>query len=87
MADANKAYLIYCSSDSHMGDTGPTRDMPWNFRGRRIVKAVFNHLMNKQGLGKSNKRNILVYGGHSAGARGAMVSLDYYSKMLLEQNV
>ena len=40
LAKAHKAYVPYCSSDSHMGDAAHT----WNFRGQRIVAAVFEHL-------------------------------------------
>ena len=87
LAGANKAYVIYCSSDGHMGDAASTSVLPWHFRGRRIVRAVFQHLQNHQGLGKSPKPQILVYGGHSAGARGAMVSLDFYRQMLSKQGV
>ena len=27
LADANKAYVMYCSSDGHMGDVGPTKEI------------------------------------------------------------
>ena len=53
LADANKAYLPYCSSDSHMGDAGPTDHLPWQFRGQRIVRAVIEHLRKHQGLGNA----------------------------------
>jgi len=39
-----------------------------------------------QGLGKDEK-NLLVYGGWSAGSRGAMVSLDYYHDKLKKDGV
>jgi hypothetical protein len=87
LADANKAYLPYCSSDSHMGDVGPTDELPLQFRGQRIVRAVVEHLRQRQGLGNAlneheQSTEVLVFGGWSAGARGAMVALDYYKYYL-----
>lgn len=50
MNDANKAYLAYCSSDGHMGDMVPTSDLPYYFRGQKIVNAMITHLIDHQGL-------------------------------------
>lgn len=66
---ANKVYVPYCSSDGWMGDGSFHH---WDFRGARIARAVIRDLQNK-GL---NKGSTLVFGGGSAGGRGAMVLLD-----------
>jgi len=67
--DANKVYVPYCTSDAYMGDGFFDR---WHFRGARVVRAVLKDLQ-KRGLGPGSR---LVFGGGSAGARGAMVLLD-----------
>lgn len=77
--DANKAYLRYCSSDGHMGDVGgddaaATFEGRY-FRGQRIVRAMITYLIQNEGLGQ-NAGDLVVFGGYSAGARGAMAHLD-----------
>lgn len=72
---ANKVYVPYCSSDGWMGD-GSFHD--WDFRGARIARAVIKDLQSK-GL---NKGSTLIFGGGSAGGRGAMVLLDEIAESL-----
>jgi len=72
---ANKIYIPYCSSDAFMGD-GKFHD--WEFRGARIVRAVIEDLVRK-GL---DEGATLVFGGGSAGGRGAMVLLDEIAESL-----
>ncbi|KAH8050662.1 pectin acetylesterase [Aureococcus anophagefferens] len=67
---AHKAYVPYCSSDAHMGDG---EKFGLQFRGRRIVDAVLADLAAHKGLGDAD---LVVFGGGSAGGRGAMVHLD-----------
>lgn len=78
--DANKAYLVYCSSDGHMGQYGGPNDAAtlwrWKFRGQNNVRAMITHLVQHQGLGGKNSKDIVVFGGASAGGRGAMTHLD-----------
>lgn len=79
---ANKVFVPYCTSDSHMADT---THFGYEFRGQRIVKAVLEELVSSHGMGmagasesrlSSGEAQLLVFGGFSAGARGAMVHLD-----------
>jgi len=50
----------------------------WHFRGRRIVESVFLDLRKRTGLG-SRMGDRVIYGGCSAGARGAIATIDYFS--------
>jgi len=80
LAHANKAYVMYCSSDGHMGD-----GEAWGlqFRGARIVEAVFRDLVKHNFLGRSaGYKDLVILGGVSAGARGAMVHLEYVPQFL-----
>lgn len=45
------------------------------FRGQRIVRAMITYLIKNKGLGQ-NAGDLVVFGGYSAGARGAMAHLD-----------
>ena len=45
----------------------------WQFRGARVVRAVVSKLRPSRGR--------LIFGGGSAGARGAMVLLDEVAKL------
>ena len=47
----------------------------FNFHGQHNVMAMIKHLVETQGLG-TGPADELVFGGWSAGARGAMVHLD-----------
>lgn len=51
------------------------------FRGQRIVRAMITHLIRNEGLAH-NVDDLVVFGGYSAGARGAMVHLDQVSQIL-----
>jgi len=84
LRDAHKVFVPYCSSDAWMGDKvvyfGSIR--PIQFRGASIVRSVIADLSSRHGLGShrglssSNATDLLLFGGGSAGARGAMVHLD-----------
>jgi len=53
-----------------------------SFRGKIVVQSVLQSLVTK-GLGSGlNGRDRLIFGGGSAGARGAMIHLDYVQQML-----
>jgi len=76
LVTAHKVFIQYCSSDAHMGDAGPSqKTFGWHFRGQAIISAVLTELPIQKG-------DTLIYGGGSAGARGAMVHLDYIDSML-----
>mmetsp|Transcript_37464 Transcript_37464/g.116406 ORF Transcript_37464/g.116406 Transcript_37464/m.116406 type:complete len:434 (-) Transcript_37464:129-1430(-) len=87
LADAHIAFVKSCSNDAFMGDRSPVEpvglpfaqrrpEQGWHFRGRRIVEAVFADLRKHTGLG-AQMGDRVIYGGCSAGARGAMVSIDH----------
>lgn len=79
LQDANMAYVGYCTCDAHMGDA---ETFGRQFRGARVVKAVIRD-MQQHGLGThDDRRDILVFGGASAGGRGAMVHLEYLPELL-----
>jgi len=73
--DANLFYIGYCSSDAYAGN-GSTSDFGFQFNGRAIVKAVFDDLVATQGLGSGAEPAQVMYGGCSAGARGALFNAD-----------
>jgi len=74
---ANKIYIPYCTSDAHMGDRAASdATNGWNFRGQSVVKAVLSHAVSMLKMG-SEDGSRLVFGGGSAGGRGAMVHLDF----------
>lgn len=64
----NLVYVPYCTSDAFMGDGAFG---PWQFRGARVVRAVLKKLGPRLQAARR-----LIFGGGSAGARGAMVFLD-----------
>jgi len=77
---ANKIFVAYCTSDGHMGDADA-----WgmHFRGARVVRNVLQDLVKRHGLGSGKGgEDLLIFGGQSAGSRGAMVHLDYVPEML-----
>ena len=77
---ANKVFIRYCTSDAHMGNAGPSEStFGWHFRGQIVVDSVFTDLLATRGLGAGDT---VIYGGGSAGARGAMVHMDYIREML-----
>jgi len=83
LGGANKVFVHYCTSDAHMGNATA---MGYQFRGHQVVQAVLSDLVDRRGLGSqsltSKGRDLLIFGGGSAGARGAMVHLDYVQEML-----
>ena len=82
LANANKILLPYCTSDAHMGDATA---FGLEFRGAAVVRAVLSELVLHHGLGGrglTGPRDTLLFGGMSAGARGAMVHLDYVRESL-----
>jgi len=80
-AAANLVYVRYCSSDAWMGNTFMWEE---EFRGAPTVYAVFDDLFANMGLASGAQ---LLFGGCSAGARGAMVHLDNVVAMLAQQGV
>lgn len=78
LGGANKIWVQYCSSDGHMGDS---EAFGYHFRGTQIIRAIFKDLVTRWGLGKGSQRHLVIFGGQSAGARGAMVHLDYVQEM------
>lgn len=80
LASAHKVLVRYCSSDAHMGNRTDSV-LGWHFRGAAIVEAVLADLIARQGLG-SVFATTLVFGGASAGGRGAMVTLDFVPALL-----
>jgi len=76
---ANKVFVAYCTSDGHMGDA---EAWGMQFRGDRVIKSVFRDLVSVHGLGGGSERDVLIFGGQSAGSRGAMIHLDYVSSMM-----
>ncbi len=75
---ANKAYLVYCSSDGYMGDA-PASNATWgyHFRGQRLVHSLFQALTLNHGF---NQSKTVYLTGSSAGARGTMVHIDQLVK-------
>jgi len=72
--NANQIFVPYCSSDGYAGNVG-AEDNPTglHFRGARIIEAIFKHLVAARGL---HPPHLVVFGGYSSGARGAMIHLD-----------
>lgn len=70
----NIIFIPYCSSDAHMADVGEhDTEIGIPFRGARIVRSAIKHAIKTWGIGDDD---LFVFGGASAGARGAMVHLD-----------
>jgi len=82
LANAHKVYVPYCTSDAHMGNA---RAFGMQFRGAVVVRSVLADLVRRRGLGGRGLAappDRLLFGGVSAGARGAMVHLDFVRGML-----
>ena len=79
LAGANRVFVTYCSSDSWIGDG---ENYGFQFRGARIVSAVLASLVSVHGMGNAGPGEKLVFGGCSAGGRGAMYNLDYIPGIL-----
>lgn len=85
LAQANLVYIPYCSSDAWLGDVPPaSEDLPWHFRGQQIVRATLAALIHEHGLGAGTEPHTLLFGGGSAGARGAMAWLDLVPSLVPE---
>ena len=75
----NKVYLGYCSSDAWMGDAAASSaTFGYAFRGQRIISATMADLQARHGMSAGAD---IVFGGCSAGARGAMMNLDNIQAM------
>ena len=74
--------MPYCTGDAHMGNA-KTAD-GWYYHGANVVREVLKNLVAQHGLGarRNGEKSLLLFGGSSAGARGAMVHLDYVRSML-----
>ena len=76
------SYLKYCSSDLWAGDIPVTpNSFGFQFRGARIVRATITSLIEDKGMGSAEGTRLL-FGGCSAGAIGAMNSLDAVAAMV-----
>lgn len=79
LKNASKVYVKHCTSDSHMGNG---ESFGRQFRGARVVEAVLKDLVQQHGLGQGNQRELLLFGGGSSGARGAIITLDHVQSLL-----
>jgi O-palmitoleoyl-L-serine hydrolase len=73
------AVVHYCSSDAYAGDTErQVGGQTWQFRGRRIVDAVVDELMDRSVVGTPTLRQAtdVLIAGSSAGALGVHNNLD-----------
>ncbi len=92
--DWTHVFVEYCSSDSHGGDVEQKRDpaeaskcptvakgapASWQFRGHRIVKAVFEDLTNANLHPDHNltQAELVLFTGSSAGSGGLRRNLDW----------
>jgi len=80
-ASANLVYPRYCSSDAWAGDAVSSWSPDFAFRGAQIAHAVFRDLAARHGLGALPNTQVL-YGGCSAGARGALFNGDSIHALL-----
>jgi len=73
LASYNRVWVPQCSSDAWMGDIGANESAAGvNWRGSRIMRAALQDMVTR-GL---KDGDFMLFGGLSAGARGAMVHLD-----------
>jgi hypothetical protein len=72
----NKVFVKYCSSDAWAGNASA---LGYKFHGHAIVREVFTALLNDFGMNESSH---VVISGCSAGARGAMLNMDFVGQML-----
>jgi hypothetical protein len=90
--DANLASIFYCSSDAYSGDRGKLPaaagknysekdSATWHFRGKSIVAAVLQDLVDRHGLGTAEQVMLM---GTSAGGLGVMNNADE-SRALLKK--
>eukprot|EP00051_Salpingoeca_urceolata_P013217 m.165173 g.165173 ORF g.165173 m.165173 type:complete len:394 (-) comp17734_c0_seq2:345-1526(-) len=84
LALANKAFLPYCTSDGHMGNRSASSEtFGWQFRGQETVIAALKTLVS-HGM---KPGDTVVFGGSSAGGRGAMVTCDFLGDFLPTDNI
>lgn len=93
MAGANLVQIGYCSSDAWVGNVAAkdattlaqTKNVAgtdgWAFKGQRIIEATLATLSAHFAFG-AMPRTRLLFGGCSAGARGAMFNLDFVPAMV-----
>jgi len=82
LAGVNAVYVKYCTSDGHAGSVSAAASpLGYAFRGHDVVTAVFSHLVAARGLGGAPGTTVL-FGGASAGARGALFNLDRVKALL-----
>ena len=75
LAAMSVVYAPYCSSDGWAGSAASAPPTNFAFRGHDIVSAIFADLAAAHGLGSAAGTRV-IYGGCSAGARGALFNLD-----------
>ena len=91
-AAAHLVYVGYCSSDAWVGNIAAADsklkhvpnaagNLGWAFKGQRVIEAVMAVLQSHFGLGQQRDTRLL-FGGCSAGARGAMMNLDAVASMM-----
>jgi hypothetical protein len=76
--NANKVWVIYCSSDLWSGnrtDAGGTR--PIQFRGRTIFRAVIEDLKKRNAPNLMEPGTEILLAGQSAGGSGVLLHLDW----------
>jgi hypothetical protein len=90
----SRSALTHCApcSDAWIGDVGASNEtFGYAFRGRRIIKAALTQMVTQHGMGTVAPgwptKPRLLFGGCSAGARGAMVNLDFVAETLASLNV
>jgi len=82
LAKMNLIYVPYCSSDGWAGSTmDNNNECSFYFNGHDIVTAVIEEAVTAHGLG-SNPGTRVMYGGCSAGARGALFNIDRVDALL-----
>jgi hypothetical protein len=66
-SDATFVYVPYCTSDSFSADTPASNNtFGWSFRGRRVLTAVINKLLQ---AGLAQSPNVLLSGCSAGMAR------------------
>jgi len=83
-ANANIAYVNYCSSDGWIGNRlASNQTYGWYFNGKNIVKAVVDDLLTK---GLTTATEVLI-AGCSAGGRGVLNNLDYLTTYIQQHAI
>ncbi len=81
--NANHVAIPYCSSDLWSGNREASQGTGgYEFRGRRILRAVVADLKKKTGSGSLSSANRVLLSGTSAGGVGVMVHLDWLAAQL-----